>query len=396
MKRICKMCVWLELVAMAFSSTALAQQAQELEDGLPASAIVLSSPHDYQVFQRSSRLSGKILIRGKASIPADCVEVRLTGSSLLGPLSGKWKRVGFSRSPGEFHAAIAIAAGGFYRMQVRLLQRTKTVAETEVAHVGMGEVFIVAGQSNSTNYGETLQTIQSGMVSAWSTRSWQIADDPQPGVQDHSKKGSFIPPFGDALYGRIHVPIGIASVGHGSTSIRQWLPAGDRVEAMPTMTKFIVKDDSGALVSDGILFNGMTQCMQQFGEHGFRALLWHQGESDANQPPEHQISAATYQKMVMRVIRASRQRAGWNFPWFVAEATYHSPSDTSTPAFEQAQQSLWASGIAFAGPNTDVLGAPYRQNNGKGVHMNDAGLKAHGAMWASIVEQYIESALTSK
>ena len=45
---------------------------------------------------------------------------------------------------------------------------------------------------------------------------------PQPGVQDNSRKGSFIPSFGDALYRRYHVTIGIPSVGHGSTSGLSW------------------------------------------------------------------------------------------------------------------------------------------------------------------------------
>jgi hypothetical protein len=43
----------------------------------------------------------------------------------------------------------------------------------------------------------------------------RIADDPQPGVQDTSSRGSFIPAFGDALYAKYHVPVGIADVGHG-------------------------------------------------------------------------------------------------------------------------------------------------------------------------------------
>lgn len=369
--------------------------AQTRENVLPSASISLSSPLDYQVFQRSTLLKGKLDIRGKALVPADRVEARLTGTSLRGPLPGNWIRIRFKKSSGDFHAVVATTAGGFFQMDIRLLRAKAPIAETTVAHVGIGEVFVVAGQSNSSNYGEALQTSQTRMATAWSPTSWQIANDPQPGAQDHSKKGSFIPPFADALYRKYHVPIGIASVGHGSTSVRQWLPAGDHVEIMPTMTRFVIRNADGELVSDGTLFNGMMQCMHQLGKHGFRALLWHQGESDAKQSPEHQISAATYRNMMIRLIRASRKSAGWNFPWFVAEATYHNPQDAATPSIEEAQRSLWQNGIALAGPNTDSLGSSYRQNNGKGVHMNDAGLKAHGNMWAEIVERYLDSVLDS-
>jgi hypothetical protein len=43
------------------------------------------------------------------------------------------------------------------------------------------------------------------------------------------------------------------------------------------------------------------------------------------------------------------------------------------------------------GPDTDSLTAPYRQNGGKGTHFNDAGLKAHGQLWADKVSQYLDA-----
>jgi hypothetical protein len=210
-------------------------------------------------------------------------------------------------------------------------------------------------------------------------------------VQDGSSKGSFIPAFGDAMYRRYHVPIGIASVGHGSTSVRQWLPENDPVHIMPTMTKYIVRQADGTLVSDGTLFDGMMERIRQLGPHGFRALLWHQGESDANQPVGHEIAATTYQAMMTRVIAASRKQAGWDIPWMVAEATYHTPDDPACPPIRAAQRGLWQTGFALEGPDTDALTAPYRQNDGKGTHFNDAGLRAHGLLWAAKVSRYLDS-----
>jgi hypothetical protein len=48
---------------------------------------------------------------------------------------------------------------------------------------------------------------------------------------------------------------------------------------------------------------------------------------------------------------------------------------------------------AIEGPDTDTLTAPYRQNGGKGTHFNDAGLKAHGLLWADKVSQYLDTIL---
>jgi len=356
----------------------------------PNNQITLTSPLDYQVFQRSGALKGRVEIRGAAHLPADRIEARLTGNSLKGPLPGNWVRMHLDKASGAFHASLSTVPGGFYQLQVRALRAQAPVAEATVAHVGIGEVFVISGQSNSTNYGEVRQTTETGMVVAFSGRSWQIANDPQPGVQDSSSKGSFIPAFGDALYRRYHVPIGIAAVGHGSTSVRQWLPAGEPVYVMPTMTRFVTHNAAGELVSDGTLFNGMMARIHQLGKHSFRAMLWHQGESDAHQPEGHQITAAQYRQMMVELMRASRKSAGWKFPWIVAEATYHSPSDPSDPELVQAQRSLWRRGLAIEGPDTDSLGSEYRQNHGAGVHFSDRGLKAHGMLWAKAVEQYLD------
>lgn len=383
--------------SLLLAALQVASAAQPVAASTPAAATVagmsLSSPLDYQIFQRQSRLRGTIVMSGHVAVPADHVQVRIVGKSLLGPLPGRWNGVSFDKKTGDFNARLPAIAGGFYEVDVKALVRSSEVAEISVPHVGVGEVFVVSGQSNSTNYGEVRQVTVTGMVSTFSGESWRLANDPQPGVQDGSTKGSFLPSFGDALYRKYGVPIGVASVGHGSTSVRQWLPAGEPVEVMPTKEIYVVRDKSGALVSDGTLFNGMMARIDQLGVHGFRAVLWHQGESDAHQPAGHDISGATYAQMLREVILATRKQAGWDIPWFVAEASYHSPSDMACPPIRAAQRSMWESGVALQGPDTDTLTAQYRQNNGKGVHFNDAGLKAHGALWAQAVETYLDKVL---
>lgn len=392
--RISAQAVTVLLTASLMNMLAIAQQPFALTAPSPGSArVVLALPLDYQVFQRETRFKGAILIHGRSLVPTDAVEARAVGQAITGPLAAKWHKLSLDRRTGEFYAHLKTAAGGFYEIDVRVRHGASHVDTLTVPHVGVGEVFVVSGQSNSTNYGEVPQVTETGMVTTFSGDAWRLANDPQPGVQDNSKKGSFIPSFGDALYRKYRVPIGVASIGHGSTSVRQWLPAGEPVMVMPTMTKYIVQGADGTLTSDGTLFNGMMARIKQLGVHGFRAVLWHQGESDSHQPPEHEITAETYRRMLEHVILATRSQAGWNIPWFVAQATYHTPEDVSCQPIREAQRSLWQSGIAFEGPDTDALTAPYRQNNGKGTHLNDLGLKTHGQLWAHQVELYLDQVL---
>jgi hypothetical protein len=344
-------------------------------------ALVITSPADYQVFQRQTKALGKVLVSGRVPVDCDRVEVHLRGD---------WTALPLDRSTHTFRAELSAPSGGFYDLAVRAYSAGRVAAEAAVAHVGVGEVFVIAGQSNATNYGEEKQQTKSGMVAAFTGDGWRLADDPQPGVQDTSRNGSFIPPFGDALYEKLRVPIGVACVGHGSTSVRQWLPQGERMRVQPTMTRFVIPVGSSLWESTGQLFEGMMRRIRQLGPNGFRALLWHQGESDAHQTPEHEITAGEYARMLREVIEASRREAGWDFPWFVAQASYHTPEDPSCPPIREAQRSLWQAGIALEGPDTDQLTGDNRQNQGRGVHMSDKGLKAHGKLWADRVGAWLE------
>jgi hypothetical protein len=353
--------------------------------------MAIQSPMDYQVFQRRTRTEGQILVKGRALINCDRVEARIrTGPVGPVPVDG-WVLVPYRRSSQAFRAALTARAGGFYAVDVRLMKSGKVLVEESVPHVGVGDVFVIAGQSNATNYGEVRQKTKTGMVVSFDGHSWRMANDPQPGVVDASSKGSFIPSFGDALYHRYGVPIGVACVGHGATSVRQWLPKGEHFRVPPTMSKFVIESKPGDWESNGALFDGMMERIRELGRGGFRALLWHQGESDANQKPGHQISGKEYGRLLAHIIRQSGKDAGWHFPWFVAEASYHTPSDPSSPEIREAQRALWASGIAQEGPDTDRLVGRYRQNNGAGVHFSAEGLDAHGKLWAEKVEAYLDA-----
>ena len=332
-------------------------------------AITLESPRDYQVFQRGTKDTGKIVIRGRSTAP--CSDASANGAPL---------RI----DPGTcvFQGELAEPAGGWYRVEVRVSGDAAVIE-----HVGVGEVFVIAGQSNSTNYGEEVQHPHSGMVSTFSGAEWRLADDPQPGVQDGSKLGSFIPAFGDALYARLKVPIGVACVGSGGTSVRQWLPKGDRFHSAPTSAKYFSKISKNEWESDGRLFQGMVDRIHQLGGD-FRALLWHQGESDAHQGAGHELSGAEYRRMMERLITATHA-ATWDFPWMAAQVSYHTPGDPSDPEIRAAQASLWKDKIALEGPDTDTLTGDNRQHGGTGVHLSAKGLQAHGQMWAEKVAQWI-------
>ena len=53
-------------------------------------------------------------------------------------------------------------------------------------------------------------------------------------------------------------------------------------------------------------------------------------------------------------------------------------------------------GLAQAGPDTETLGAEFREKNGRGIHFNPRGLQRHGELWAKLVGAWLEQQLAVK
>ena len=366
--------------------------------GSESDGFLPESPLDYQVFQRDSLATGKIRVSGwldefvgetkPKSLLCRLVAPAKDGIEAQTVIDGRLVPV--DRESGRYDDLLEAPAGGWYRIELEAIRDGKPPKRLAIEHVGIGEVFVVAGQSNSTNYGAEQQKTSTGLVSSFDGLQWTLANDPQPGVQDGSTGGSFLPAFGDALARKYHVPIGVASVGAGATSVRQWLPKGERMTNRPTIVSHVREIAPGQWEATGDLFEGLANRIAALGPRGFRAVLWHQGESDAGQtrggyPSEVQITGEQYREFMEKLVRASRQRAGWDIPWLTAQATYHNPQDAADEEFRAAQRSLWESGLTLPGPDTDALGPDYRE----GVHFNGKGLQAHGKLWAAKVEALI-------
>src|SRR5262249_53122107 len=150
-------------------------------------------------------------------------------------LSDDWQTLAISPDKLDFTIDVPVPAGGWYRLDVRGSKNSKLLTEVAIDHVGVGEVFVVAGQSNSANHRSQRRRPQAQMVSSFDGKAWHLANDPQAGASGTG--GSFMPRFGDLMNERFYVPIGIVPIGVGSTSVREWLPKGEKVEKLTTTGK---------------------------------------------------------------------------------------------------------------------------------------------------------------
>ena len=236
-----------------------------------AAKIALSSPLNLEVFQRQTFTQGEILIAGKITGNfAGRLVFHFTGKPMQGDLPAGWEEIAMDPSSHTFNQEVPTPSGGWYRLDIQEQSPDGvTEASVSVAQVGVGEVFVISGQSNSTNYGQFPQKITTGMVSNFDGHHWVLANDPQPGVQDRSKNGSFIPAFGDALVKKYHVPIGIAATGAGARACGNGCRGEKRSIYAPATMRSCKKIGPNEYESTGELFDGLVARIKALGPHGF-------------------------------------------------------------------------------------------------------------------------------
>lgn len=353
--------------------------------------LTLDSPRPRQVFQRDTRTTGGVKVGGAVAGVDDydtpVAEYRLDG--------GSWRKLGltsFGRMDGRtiFNGGFR-AETGAHSVELRVLRDGQPIATQPAVKFFVGEVFVVAGQSNSANHGATKTKATSDQVFTLTPKGdWQPCADPQPGASGNG--GSFLPALGDELQQRLGVPIGFIPCGIGATSVREWLPSGVPFPNPPTIVSRVRKTADGQWESDGKAYAMLVKRMESI--PCFRAVLWHQGESDANQKDATRtLSGKLYADYLKTLITRTRNDVGAyrSGPWFVAQVSYHGPDDVGSEDIRAAQASLWKDKVALEGPDSDALRGPLRDNGGKGVHFSGEGLKAHAHAWAEKLVPWIET-----
>jgi neutral ceramidase len=353
------------LVAFCLLFSAAAHSAEPLS---------LTHPQPRQVLQRVGIAPGKgyadVQIAG--TLPAEAQkatwEYRIVvladqpeQAAKTGAAS-EWTNVIPTIAGETFRAAVRVPAGGWYRLECRCRVDDNLLATGAVEPIGVGEVFVVAGQSYATNCNDELLTVadpQQRVVAFDAAKpSWAIATDPQP-VFDGSDGGSIWPPLGDALAKELGVPIGFVNVAIGGSSSAQWLPEGDMLPR---------------LISAGKTLGT------------FRAVLWQQGESDVLT----KNSTEGYVANIIRIRETAAKAWGVSPPWLLAKSTHH-PTVYNDPEGEGRIRAgideLTIQPAFLPGPDTDTLTGENRGDINSRRHFTGIGQRRAADMWLTSIRE---------
>ncbi len=325
----------------------------------------LLSPSMGQVFQRTGTAFGQgfadVVIRAEVSPDLAGASWEYELSQPGDEATRVWKPLPARIQGTQLEATIRIPAGWGHSLTIR--PRTDGAAPfmATVKPIGVGEVFIVAGQSYATNCNDERLSVtdSEGRVVAFDSLkgTWAVANDPQP-TCDGSDGGSIWPPVGDALAKELGVPIAFANVAVGGTSSIEWQP-------------------------DGKLHPNLVKAGQALGQ--FRAVLWQQGESDVIAD----TSAETYVSNIRTIRDTAAKEWGVNPPWLLAKSTLH-PTVYNLPEREQrirgAIDTLARLSGFRPGPDTDTLKGENRGDEKSRRHFSAIGQRNAAKMWVDSIK----------
>ena len=339
--------------------------------------IDITYPVNRAVFQRDNNNSGVIHIAGNYKVKVDRIEAQLV--PIQGGNATGWISIQ-STPQGGFYNGSLNATGGWYRLEVRGWRGDQVVASTEVSRVGIGEVFVIAGQSNGQGY------FNLGALGASDDRvncfNYYNLNDPGDQLRkpefSHLDANSYIAPrgnsawcwgrLGDQLANRLGVPILFYNVAWYGAGCSNWR------ESISGITYSFFATDP--FLPSGMPYANLRLVLKDYVSlSGIRAVLWHQGETD------NYINASknTYVDNLKTVINQSRSDAGKNLSWVVARVSYGEQWGGVDNTIIEAQNDVIAStNNTFYGPETD----PIRERS-DGLHFSGDGLTQLGDAWNS-------------
>ncbi len=341
------------------------------------SQIQITFPISRIVFQRNNQNLANVNITGSYFQLLDRIDARAI--PINGGQGTDWITIQSTLNTGIFNGFLLLS-GGWYNIEVRGVLNGNTVTTTTLDRVGVGEVFIVSGQSNAqgdASYSGGGTGASDDRVSTIDFYDATLNEDALP--FQFSKMGDFtrmspynyVPWFwsrlGDKLAQRLNVPVlfyGAALGGIGSEVWRRSVEGQDLRKELPTFIKV-----------EGMPYRGLKAALQRYVTRtGVRAILWQQGESD------DRTNAETYYENLRAVINKSRQDSKKNdLSWVVARSSRNPTAHQNV--IDGQNFAIRRLSYVFDGPATDeITGTELRAD---GIHFHKEGLNRAAEYWNS-------------
>lgn len=344
----------------------------------------ITFPFEGAVFQRNTSNLATLNIGGSYTGAVDRIEARLIAIS--GGNSVDWTVIHTNPTGGTFSGNLFEVAGGWYTLEVRSILFNNVLQATSLSRVGVGEVFIISGQSNvqgvdNRGHKASLDVHDRVKYFSWAlpcpNAVCQNVDPPFPQVStlNSTAQGITLAPngvsswawgeLGDALIARYNVPVLFLNTAANGSSVGNWSRSAD---GLASSHVHIGGQYAG---NPNFPYYYLRKALNYYGAmFGVRAVLWHQGESDThknhNADPNDNTTSTEYRDSLQYVISNSRNHANKILlPWVIARVSYFQTTDTEVIAGQNL--TINTPNKIFSGPETDNIQIPRPD----GVHLEN-------------------------
>ncbi|MBA4849694.1 T9SS type A sorting domain-containing protein [Emticicia sp. BO119] len=341
------------------------------------SQIQITFPVSRIVFQRNNNNQANVNIAGSYFQQLDRIDARAFPVS---PGQGNevgWTTIQDFLTTGIFNGFLQLS-GGWYNIEVRGVLNGQVVTSTVLERVGVGEVFIVAGQSNAQgdpSYSGGAIGASDDRVSTIDYYDAALNENQFPFQFSHMGNFSRMAPYnyvpwfwgrlGDRLTQRYNVPVLFYGAALGGIGVNAWQRSSNGEDLRKELPSFIAVP--------GMPYRALKAALQQYVTRtGVRAVLWQQGESD------DQTSSNSYFNNLKIVIEKSRNDSGkGNLAWVIARSSRN--PNIHQNVIDGQNVTIGNVHSVYPGPNTDeIFGANFRAD---GVHFHNDGLNRAAEYW---------------
>ncbi|GHB70029.1 T9SS type A sorting domain-containing protein [Persicitalea jodogahamensis] len=311
MRTISTICIFL-ITCLLSNFLALGAEAQ----------IKITSPSDRAVYQRDITGQTTISISGTYSLPVDKFEVRAVAVIPGQGQNTEWSTLQDRVSGGVFQGTVRLQ-GGWYTLEVRGLLNGSVVGRDVVSRMGVGEVFLISGQSNAQGLFESPGPAASDdrvNYIAYDNTVNSLFDPPAPTFA-HLESNVTIGPrgktawcwgiLGDLLVRKLNVPVLFINTAWEGTTIKNWSESAAGRITQNAYGGF----NYPAQMPYGNLLISTQHYVHQL---GVRAILWMQGETD-NIPSN--TSAQDYRDRMQFLINKLNSDTDKRINWVISRTS---------------------------------------------------------------------------
>lgn len=332
----------------------------------------ITFPPERAIFQRNNGNATIVYIAGNYRTRLDKIEAKLI--PIQGGTPIDWTPIVAQPFFGTYRGSLVVN-GGWYELRVRGIRNNKVVAESILPKFGVGEVFLISGQSNAQGYnGRGQRGAYDDRVNVISNFKSEGFEKPvYPGFGHLDAESNIAPTgngawywgeLGDLLTARLNVPVLFMNAAWEGFQVGEFIKSS--------------KGESGTnpyshnQAPPGYPFGSVADALNYYTNlTGLRSILWHQGESDNFL----NTSFESYSSDLSQIIKETNNSTGKSISWMVARVSKN--QNRFYPTIVDAQNFVISSNTnVFPGPNTDLV-----LDRLDGVHFSPSGFTKVADQW---------------